>query len=108
MYVMVSIAIPPADGTPGVETPDNLPDAYRVPNTLTTAVTRTAIRDAHHGVSGARGLGLGGVFIVYFKRVVLLPMNNNGESTVETSSTTYDYGTRTTCRFRTIFHCLCG
>jgi hypothetical protein len=89
---MVSTAIPPGVGTPGVAT-DNPPRAYAVPKTLTTAVTRTATRDAHQGVSGYKGFGVGGrnvppgprfggvapgVLIVYFRRLVLLSMNNNG------------------------------
>lgn len=59
-------------------------NAYAVPRIDTVATTTAVIRFVHHGVSGYNDLGLGtfgvpfGVLIVYFKRLVLLSMNNNG------------------------------
>jgi hypothetical protein len=88
----VSTAIPAAAGIDGEPLgPPTPPRAYAVPRMETVATTTAVIRFDHQGVSGYNGFGAGGlygadgfVFIVYFKRVVLLSMNNNGRRCFKT------------------------
>jgi hypothetical protein len=111
MYVIVSTTNAAAGGSDfGADTAPVPPSAYAVPITHTIAVTATASNTAHHGVSGYIGFGdggspgtiRGGAFIVYFKRVVLWPIHNNGESASKTPSTSYCSRRSPSRRFRRV------
>ena len=89
--------IPAAPNPFGAPVPLRPSNAYAVPRMETVATTIAVIRFVHQGVSGYIGLGVGGPsvppgprlvlsLIVYFKRVVLLSINNNGRWSIKDSN----------------------